>query len=303
MIRRVRRNRLARAAAVTMGLIASILAVVADAEEFGAGSCRGPGTLFQWSYGASFSGGPDLSEPLVTDRPDFTEASVTVGRGVTQLETGYTYVRDRGPGTSFDGHAFPELLVRQGMLADWFELRVGWTWLAETETGGGVTTRHSRSSDLLVAVKLALTPQEGLLPEMALVPQVFLPISDDPALGGGELLPGVNWIYAWDLSDRIYMAGSSQLLRTLDETTGRPFSLYVQSWAFGYSISERWGSYAEWFVFVPDGAEDARTQHYLNGGLTYLVSNNIQVDWRVGIGLSDAADDFFTGPGLSIRFP
>ena len=31
------------------------------------------------------SGGPDLNAPLVTDRPDFTEASSTVGRGIAQL--------------------------------------------------------------------------------------------------------------------------------------------------------------------------------------------------------------------------
>src|SRR5688572_5047194 len=45
-------------------------------------------TLMQWSYGTSFEGGPPgPDEPLATDRPDFTEASVTVGRGVVQLET------------------------------------------------------------------------------------------------------------------------------------------------------------------------------------------------------------------------
>ncbi|MGE3408748.1 MAG: hypothetical protein AB7I37_18160 [Pirellulales bacterium] len=49
---------------------------------YGPGPCHKRGTLFQWSYGTSFSGGPDLSEPIVTDRPDFTEASVTVGQGV-----------------------------------------------------------------------------------------------------------------------------------------------------------------------------------------------------------------------------
>jgi hypothetical protein len=54
---------------------------------------------------------------------------------------------------------------------------------------------------------------------------------------------------------------------------------------------------------VPDGADEARTQHYLNGGFTYLVSDDIQLDLRAGFGLSDAADDFFAGPGLSIRFP
>ena len=70
----------------------------------------GPGTLFQWSYATSRPLGPDLSEPLVTDRPDFTEASSTVGFGVVQFEAGYVYVNDRGEGKSFDGHAYPRSL-------------------------------------------------------------------------------------------------------------------------------------------------------------------------------------------------
>ena len=60
--------------------------------------CNGPGTLMQWSYGNSFSGGPDLESPLVTDRPDFTEATSAVGRGVAQLEIGYTYTFDNAFG-------------------------------------------------------------------------------------------------------------------------------------------------------------------------------------------------------------
>ena len=52
---------------------------------------RDLGNLLQWSRNPSYSGGPDLSEPLVSDRPDFTEASSTVGRGVSQYEVGYTY--------------------------------------------------------------------------------------------------------------------------------------------------------------------------------------------------------------------
>ncbi|MBM4092917.1 MAG: transporter [Planctomycetes bacterium] len=290
-------------AVAILALAASTPARTTRADDPGSHERPSPGTLFQWSYGSGDSAGPDLDEPLVTDRPDFTESSVTVGRGVTQLEMGYTFVHDREPGASLDGHAFPDLLVRQGLLAEWLELRVGWTWLVENETFGNVRETRGRSSDLLVGFKLALTPQEGILPEMAMVPQMFIPVADDPVLGGGELLPGLNWIYAWDLSDRMYAAGSSQLLRALDDATGRPYALYVQSWACGYSVTERLGSYVEWFVFVPDGADEARTQHYLNGGLTYLISDNIQLDLRAGFGLSDAADDFFAGPGLSIRFP
>ena len=260
-------------------------------------------TLLQWSYGTSFEGGPDLEEPLVTDRPDFTESSSTVGRCVTQLEMGYTYVNDRAQNSSFDGHAYPDLLIRRGMFTDWFEWRVGWTWLSDSETVGNVTTTNSRSSDLYVGAKIALTPQERILPAMALIPQMFVPISDDPVLGGGEVLPGVNWIYAWDISDRLATAGSTQINRALDDATGEPFALLAQSWTIAYSVTDCLGSYAEWFVLTPAGADTASTQHFVNGGFTFLVNNNVQMDFRAGIGLSDAADDFFLGPGLSIRFP
>jgi len=36
--------------------------------------------------GSGFTGDSFLEEPLVTDRPDFTESSSTVGRGVLQLD-------------------------------------------------------------------------------------------------------------------------------------------------------------------------------------------------------------------------
>lgn len=62
--------------------------------------CEPRGTLMQWSYGTSFSGGPDQDSPLVTDRPDFTEAGSTVGLGVAQFEIGYTYVYDEVTGIS-----------------------------------------------------------------------------------------------------------------------------------------------------------------------------------------------------------
>ncbi len=54
---------------------------------------------------------------------------------------------------------------------------------------------------------------------------------------------------------------------------------------------------------MPSGADTDQTLHFANGGFTFLVNNNVQFDFRAGIGLSDAADDFFLGPGLSIRFP
>ena len=67
---------------------------------FRSGYCNSPGTLLRWSSDPCSMGGPNLNAPLVTDRPDFTEASSTVGHGVAQLEIGYTYTFDNdGPGS------------------------------------------------------------------------------------------------------------------------------------------------------------------------------------------------------------
>lgn len=259
--------------------------------------CQPRGTLFQWSYGTSFSGGPNLDEPLVTDRPDFTEASSTVGRGVVQLELGYTYIFDDDGTTSTKSHSYPEPLLRYGILAEWLEFRLGWNYpseeIAEMDISG--------SEDLYLGFKIGLTPQEGILPEMALIPQMTVPTGADE-FTAGEVLPGLNWIYSWEINDFISTAGSTQFNRASDEGTGNAYTEWAQSWTIGYSLTEKVGAYTEWFALFPQSADTAKPEYYFNGGFTYLINNNVQWDIRAGLGLNEAADDFFFGTGLSIRF-
>lgn len=261
--------------------------------------CRtcSPGTLMQWSYGNSFSGGPDLSEPLVTDRPDFTEASSTVGRGVAQIEFGYTYVSDNDGTDQTLGHSYPEALLRYGIFANWLEFRAAWNYANEEVNGVGM----SGSEDLYLGFKIGLTPQEGLLPEMSLIPQMTVPTGHN-AFTADQVLPGVNWIYGWEVNDFISTAGSTQFNRALDATTSASYTEYAQSWTIAYSLADKLGAYTEWFALFPSSADTVKPEHYFNGGFTYLISNDVQWDIRAGVGLNDAADDYFVGTGLSIRF-
>ncbi len=52
----------------------------------------------------------------------------------------------------------------------------------------------------------------------------------------------------------------------------------------------------------PSYADTDRVQHYFDGGLLYLLSNNVQWDIWGGLGLNDHADDYFFGSGLSVRY-
>jgi len=263
--------------------------------------CRntcGCGTLLLWCSHPDCTGGADLNEPLVTDRPDFTESSVTVGRGVLQVEMGYTFTEDESAGVGTRSHSYPETLFRYGVLAEWLELRVGWNYANETAAGA----TDSGSEDIYLGFKIALTPQCDWLPEMAILPQATVPTGADP-FSADEFLPGLNWVYSWELTDSLSTAGSTQFNRAIDDVTGEAYTEWAQSWAVAASLTEDLGTYAEWYAFFPHSADTAKPEHYLNGGFTYLLSNNVQWDIRAGVGLNEAADDYFVGTGLSVRFP
>ena len=266
-----------------------------------AGICCQPTTLFQWSYG-TVTRGPDPAASMNTDRPDFTESSRTVGQGVTQWELGYTYSYNDDDGVQARSHNYPEALLRAGILADWLELRVGWCYAEQVaQTTGGSRERSYGSEDLYLGFKIGLTPQDGWLPEMALMPQMMVPIGSG-GLTAGECLPGINWTYSWELNDRWVVAGQTQLNRALDTATNRPFLDVSQSATMGLGITERLGGYLEWYVMIPDGADVDPTLHYLNGGFTFAVNEDLQLDARVGRGLSQSADDYFAGSGLVFRY-
>lgn len=266
---------------------------------YGPCDCRPRMTLFQWSYGTSFAGGASLDEPLVTDRPDFTESSSTVGRGVNQIEMGYTYTHDESGNTSTRSHSYPEILWRRGIVAEWLELRIGWNYGEERVNTGGTVANQGDSDDIYLGFKIALTPQECWLPEMALLPQMTIPVGGP--FSAEEVLPGLNWLYSWEVNDWLSIAGSTQGNRALDEVTGDAYIEFAQSAAAGISLTDTLGVYAEWYAFLPSSADTAQNEHYFNGGFAYLLSDNVQLDIRAGVGLNGAADDYFIGTGASFR--
>lgn len=260
-------------------------------------------TLFRWFGDGEEKGGADLNEPLVTDRPDFTESSVTVGYGVVQLETGYTYTYDDEHHVRVSNHSFPESLLRIGMLTDWTELRLEWNYEGQRTNTGGVIDRDWGSDDLVVGMKAALTPQDVWLPETAIILEMSVP-SGAESFTAGEVLPGFNFCYGWDLTeDKSWDLGCSTALGgDTDDITGDNHAQFSQSASLGHKWTERIHSYVEWYLFAPINADTDKPQYYFNRGCTFLFTDNLQWDIRAGLGLNRYADDFFAGTGLSIRY-
>ncbi|QDU07467.1 hypothetical protein V202x_08220 [Gimesia aquarii] len=260
----------------------------------------GCGTLFQWSAGSGCSGGPQLDQPLRTDRPNFTSTSVTVGKGVTQIESGYSYLDDKSGGRQVSTQSLGEFLFRRGILADWLEFRLGFSPLQQSTAIGTFQNTTVGSDDLYTALQVALTPQRGFLPEMAVIVQMSLP-TGSPTFTANQVEPGLDWVYAWELNDCISIAASTQGNRSVDDN-GRSFLEIAQSFNVSYTLTEQWGAFTEWFALIPSGANTAETEHYFDAGFTYLINNNLQLDINAGVGLNEAAINYFVGAGVSIRF-
>jgi hypothetical protein len=77
---------------------------------------------------------------------------------------------------------------------------------------------------------------------------------------------------------------------------------WATSMSLGDQITDRLGYFGEWFAIVPDDPAEKSVLNYINGGLMWLLSDDIQWDIRIGKGLSQGSDDYFVGTGMGIRF-
>lgn len=250
-------------------------------------------------------------EPLETDRPDFTEASSVVPRGILQVETGYTFTSDSEGGIRNQSQTLPESLFRYG-ITDNAEFRLVWNYLWQDTTSAGVREHEDGAEDLTLGTKLALTSQSGWMPESALILDMSTP-TGGTGITNRHAEFGADFLYGWDLPGDKYLAGSfgyatgTQLSTILLPpgdlvVTSDRHNAFHASVTHGIPLGEAWNMYFEYFGIYLDGLAGGRPQNYFDSGMTYLLNNNLQLDVRLGVGLNPSADDFFAGTGLSVRF-
>ena len=241
---------------------------------------------------------------LVTDRPDQTESSSVVPPGYVQIETGWSLTRNQEGGIRTDTHTFPGTLFRIGAL-NRMELRLGYGGAVWEQTRqAGQSTDASGSGDMGIGTKIYFWEEQKWVPEVALLAGVVLPVGKEQ-FSRGRPDPSFRFSLSHTLSDRLSLgynlgpAWESELEETGDRDT---FSLFDYTAVLGIGLNERAGLFVEVFGQIPFNAKGG-PRHSFDGGLTYLIRDNLQIDGSAGIGLSDSADDWFVGLGFTARLP
>jgi len=88
----------------------------------------------------------------------------------------------------------------------------------------------------------------------------------------------------------------------VDQITNDPHAEFSQSLSLGHTWTKKVDSFSEFYVLSPIGADTDLPQDYFNAGFSVHINNDVQWDIRAGVGLNEAANNFFTGMGLSLRY-
>lgn len=240
--------------------------------------------LFDWAV--------PFSRPIETDRPTFSLSPATVPRGHIQFETGYTFTYEYAH-PDVATHTFPETLIRIG-LTETAEFRMEWPTLTFIENGKDV---HG-FRDLGLGFKTQIFQQQGLRPRLSFAGRLSIPTGDKD-FSSDRLDPELRTILTYALDERVGLFGTVNIAGPSSQ--GKRFVQVSSSLGLSATIGETVSGFIEYFGLYPvDVAQGSG--NFLQTGLVYHLTYDIQLDARVGGGLNNGNDEMLSGAGLSWRF-
>ena len=233
---------------------------------------------------------------LITDRPDATESPNLIPKGFLQIETGAFYESFDSNAIKTENYTLNTTLVRLGLLEN-LELRIGWDFVEGRTAINGVKQDNITSgfNPLLFGAKIGIPKEANGFPEIGLLGHLYLPFT-----AGSDYKPestGVDFRFAFAHT----LSATSSLSYNLgaqwhDDATQ---AAYIYTIAYGQSITSHLGFYAELYGDLP---EDASANHLWDAGLTYLLSESVQLDATVGSSITEG-QDILISAGISFRLP
>ena len=233
---------------------------------------------------------------LVTDRPDQTESSSVVPHRSLQIESGFLLENKNGDAFDEKNLAYNSTLLRYGLLEN-FELRLGMEYLGYKQIFPDTDEENTALglSPLYAGFKVAITEEKGWIPEIAFLGGMVLPFTADDNFKPKHAAANMRFSVAHTLSDRFSLGYNLGV--EWDGESAEPG--YFYSLALGIGLLDKLGMYVESFGLISEnGAE-----HLVDGGFTYLLFPNFQLDISGGLGLNDEAIDNYVSIGFSYRIP
>lgn len=230
-----------------------------------------------------------MVSPIESDRPDQSEGATVMPKGYFQMENGFS-IEDIKPGFIY---TYPSTLWKIGV-SESFEFRVLTEYINITHEG---LPDNDGLLPIQVGFKTKLFRQNGIIPNATVLGFISLPGIASKQFQTTYFAPSMRLAFQNVIND--VLSVSYNVGARWNGEDARPDFLYT--FQIGANVYHGLGAYIEAYGDVPQQLEDD-FQHRLDGGLTYLISNDVIVDVSGGIGLSDNAPERYVAVGLSYRF-
>jgi len=145
-------------------------------------------------------------------------------------------------------------------------------------------------------LKIHITEEKGWIPEIAFLGSIQIAKTGEIEFSLPYTGPSFRLAFSNTISNRFsigYNIGADW-----DGESAKTAWFY--SVAPGFSLADRWGCFVEAYGFI---IENDTPIHMIDGGITFSVVNNLQLDLSAGLGINEEAPDGFVSGGLSWRIP
>jgi hypothetical protein len=263
---------------------------------------RAPALISLLSCGATLlAGAVHADDQIVTDRPDFVESSLTVGKGRFQVETSIAGEHNR-EGTLREITLTTPTLLRLG-LADAWELRLetdGYTRVRTEDTSAPPAQTTYGIADSALGVKWHVQDGEGVKPSVAWLLHADLP-SGSNSLRGHGIRPSLRASLEWELpKDSALGIMPGVIYDSRDD--GHRFAAGILGVTLGHNWTEQFRTFVEAAARQLAGSADGGNMVTYDFGAAYLITPKVQIDAAMFIGANHRTPDVAWTIGVSAKF-
>ena len=223
-----------------------------------------------------------LPQGIVTDRPDQTESSVTVGNKTVQIEMGAMYLT--ASDIDFESFMGPQMLLRYG-ISNGVELRFTTQYKSSKFDLGDDELKFKGINDLQIGAKFQFLKKDNMNTEIAFLSHLVIPVSGNYL--ESDKVGVINKLAISHVISNSINVGYNIGYDYLASTSFLTYSLAV-----GVGISEMIGLYVEPFGIW---GESNIFESNFDVGFTFLLNPNFQLDTSYGLGLNNNMNYYSVG--------
>ena len=244
---------------------------------------------------------------MSTDRPDKTESPYTVDAGHFQVEAdilNYAYDRHNTDfsNTRVETVSIAPINLKAGLCNN-VDLQLvieTYTSVRTHDRSTSVVQRNRGFGDITPRLKWNVWGNDGGSTALALMPFVKLPTNQDD-LGNNSVEGGVIVPFAMPLPYDWSMGLMTEFDFVRDSAGTGHHPEFINSITFGHDIVGNLAGYVEFFSLV-SAESDSEWVGTVDLGLTFGLTEDIQLDAGVNLGITRSADDISPFLGISWRF-